>query len=519
MRLSDYFQQQKSQTMSSKMKSHIFSNIQKNKWIEFSTKLPSKFLFFASKKILYSSLATFLCVVVFWWMLLDRTNIVDFWTFLVQKNTNPNGVLADYVAEIIEFNGEYSLIRNWENIENTQVIWNGDNVKLKDGTDLVFSLNDGTQAKIVWPAEFSITRYQKWYQLSLVDWKFFRMYCPECESEIDIITPDVSIHQEKGQSLDVHIAKDSTERMLVKNDGDALKVIRSNDKTKSETEIQATKLVAIASNQEVVNVLSDSDLMEKFMEENSITSTFSISSKNADYSLDKALTMNLSGNKQKKPAESRFAQEKIKDSVQTWSDIAWSGMIEVIEEEVEPINVKDLKEVESRKDEDLLLAWILEVISSDIVVTGSITDMSEDLLSDLWLSEEGELNMPSQQQIDTIKKKLNGFFLMNIFESIYVQDRVDKNIEKFADRVNAVAAAFNYPDRADSDLHSIKSLINTLEERLQEERYISPSYILQLHKLSNRCDELISHANDQSENLQEQRDNFVSNPSVSFRLM
>lgn len=143
------------------------------------------------------------------------------------------------------------------------------------------------------------------------------MYCPECESEIDIITPDVSIHQEKGQSLDVHIAKDSTERMLVKNDGDALKVIRSNDKTKSETEIQATKLVAIASNQEVVNVLSDSDLMEKFMEENSITSTFSISSKNADYSLDKALTMNLSGNKQKKPAESRFAQEKIKDSVQT----------------------------------------------------------------------------------------------------------------------------------------------------------------------------------------------------------
>jgi hypothetical protein len=43
-----------------------------------------------------------------------------------------------------------------------------------------------------------------------VDGKFFRIYCPECVSDIEIVTPDMSIHQEKNQALDVHIAKESS---------------------------------------------------------------------------------------------------------------------------------------------------------------------------------------------------------------------------------------------------------------------------------------------------------------------
>jgi hypothetical protein len=30
----------------------------------------------------------------------------------VKQNNTPNGVLADYVAEIVEFNGDYSLERD-----------------------------------------------------------------------------------------------------------------------------------------------------------------------------------------------------------------------------------------------------------------------------------------------------------------------------------------------------------------------------------------------------------------------
>ena len=79
---------------------------------------------------------------------------------------------------------------------------------------------------------------------------------------------------------------------------------------------------------------------------------------------------------------------------------------------------------------------------------------------------------------------------MNIFESIYNNDRADQNISKFADRINAISSTFGYSYRATSDLSSIKSTIQTLKVQLEKDRYISPSYVLQLEKVAKWCDEL-----------------------------
>jgi hypothetical protein len=79
---------------------------------------------------------------------------------------------------------------------------------------------------------------------------------------------------------------------------------------------------------------------------------------------------------------------------------------------------------------------------------------------------------------------------MNTFESIYNQDKVDQNISKFADRINVISSGFGYSYRASSDLSSIKSTIQTLKSQLEKDWYISPSYILQMEKVGNRCDEL-----------------------------
>ena len=102
MKLSEYFRQQRSQEMPAQLKSELFSRIQKEKnWVEISTKIPSKIFFFASKRIMYTSLAAVLVFVVFWWVLLDKNQVVDFWLFSVKQNNTPNIVLADYVAEIV----------------------------------------------------------------------------------------------------------------------------------------------------------------------------------------------------------------------------------------------------------------------------------------------------------------------------------------------------------------------------------------------------------------------------------
>jgi len=79
---------------------------------------------------------------------------------------------------------------------------------------------------------------------------------------------------------------------------------------------------------------------------------------------------------------------------------------------------------------------------------------------------------------------------MNIFESVYNKDKADQNISRLADRINSVASSFGYSDRASSDLLSIKNTILTLKNKLEKDWYISPSYILQLEKVANWCDEL-----------------------------
>ena len=67
MKLSEYFKHQHSQEMPTHLKSELFSRIQKEKnWIEISTKIPSKIFFFASKRIMYTSLAAILVSADVW---------------------------------------------------------------------------------------------------------------------------------------------------------------------------------------------------------------------------------------------------------------------------------------------------------------------------------------------------------------------------------------------------------------------------------------------------------------------
>ncbi|MBQ5945847.1 hypothetical protein IJL65_05810 [bacterium] len=109
--------------------------------------------------------------------------------------------------------------------------------------------------------------------------------------------------------------------------------------------------------------------------------------------------------------------------------------------------------------------------------------------------------MPSTDQMQSLKTNLNSFFLMNLFESIYNGDKVDQNISKFANRINAIASSFGYLDRASDDLASIKSTTLALKDKLEKDWYISPSYILQLEKVARWCDELTNPSRESWEEL------------------
>ena len=498
MRLSEYFRQQHSQEMPAHIKSELFSRIQKEKnWIEISTKIPSKFFFFASKRIMYTSLAAILVFVVFGWLLLDKTEVVDFWIFSVKQNNISNWVFADYIAEIVEFNGEYSLVRDGKVILNSdkiKTIQDWDTVSLPEWTDLIFNLQDWTQSKIIWPAEFSIVKTEKWYQISLFDGKFFRIYCPECSSDVEIITPEFSISQEKDQTLDLHIAKEENGEMLVKNDWD--EIIVKTKKSEKEVEVKqiSSELVAIAPDSDSIDILKDTDIMSAFMTKNNISVTFTLSTEKVDW---------------------QWVKNEEKNSLiamQTWEEHK-----QLSPDKSSPDNVTKPVENEDSIDENItiseekdpLLEWLKEVISSD---ASEVWEIDENITSQLWLSSEDEKNVPTTSQMETLKTSLNSFFLMNTFESIYNNDKVNQNISKFADRINSIASSFGYSDHASSDLSSIKTITLSLKSKLEKNRYISPSYILQLEKVSAWCDELKNPSEPDWESLK-------SNLPINLRLM
>ena len=463
--------------MTPQMKSQIFFNIQEKKeiWTEINTNFSQKIFSFVSKRIMYTSFVTILVLIVFWWVILEKKDIIDFWFFSVEKYWNPNWVLADYIAEVIQFNWNYSLVRNWLTISNSEqlkLIEDWDVITLSEWTDLLFNLTDWTQAKIVWPAEFSIEKWKSWYQISLVDWKFFRIYCPECVSNIEIVTPDLLIHQEKNQVLDIHIAKEENWSMLVKNDWDNITVTtKDNDNNnKKETTLTSTQLAFVDQNEETIDILKDPDLMSNFMAKNNITATFTLSTDKVEW-----------------PTIEQKNQLNDKIAIQPNTNISKEGVNKELQPEQEVIEEK----------KDPLLEWIIEVISSDLVVTW---DLDEEISSELWIVTDKQ-QVPNQNQMKTLTTNLNTFFLMNIFESIYNNDKSQQNISKLADRINSIASSFWYSHRAKPDLSSIKLTIQSLKNQLEEDRYISPSYILQMEKVSKWCDELSNPAYSNRESL------------------
>jgi len=420
---------------------------------------------------------------VFWWLILNKSNIINFWDFSVKKHTDLNGVLADYVAEIIDFNWEYSLVRDWLPISNWQELklieW-GDTIILNEWTDLIFNLSDGTQAKIIWPAEFSITKRKKWFEISLVDWKFFRIYSPESKSEIDIVTPELLIHQDKNQILDVHIAKEDKGEILVKNSWDNIKLAAKNNK--EETTLMPTDLVSINQNTDTIDILEDSDVMSSFMSKNNISATFTLSTDKVEWpKIEPKTYIKETIAKQPKNIE--------RENINKDSTIGLST------EEFNKETNQEEKIIEDKKDP--LLEWIIEIVSSDLVITWNL---DVDISSELWINIDNQ-QVPSQSQMKVLTTNLNSFFLMNTFESIYNGDKAQQNILNFANRINSISSSFWYTDRANPNLSSIKNTILTLKNKLEDNRYISPSYILQMKKIANWCDELSNPTHTDRESL------------------
>ena len=244
----------------------------------------------------------------------------------------------------------------------------------------------------------------------------------------------------------------------MKNNWDDITVItKENDNKK--TVLAPEDLVSINKDTNTVDLLKDSDLMSTFMSKNNISATFTLSNDG----IEKYLV-----------EPKNISKETI---VMKTNNIVKNNTESKID------NAHEEKIV---KEEDPLLEWIIEVIWSDLVITW---DLDKTISTQLWINTDGQ-QVPNQNQMKILTTNLNSFFLMDMFEGIYSSDKRQQNISKLADRINSISSSFWYPDHASSNLSSIKSTILTLKTKLENDWYISPSYITQMDKVSKRCDEL-----------------------------
>ncbi|MDR0369177.1 MAG: hypothetical protein LBH96_01180 [Candidatus Peribacteria bacterium] len=138
---------------------------------------------------------------------------------------------------------------------------------------MLFTLDDEAKAKIVGPAVFSITKSQNnGYKITLLEGNFFKIYNEKPETNVEIITDEVTLFQDKTQILDLQIAKEGSE-LIIKNNGGEVKVSTKKDNKIVETTIKK-EVISIQDND--INILQDSTKFTEILNKNNISETLSL---------------------------------------------------------------------------------------------------------------------------------------------------------------------------------------------------------------------------------------------------
>jgi hypothetical protein len=432
MNLNDYFKHQQTYHLSDQKKSELFQHINQKR-LEQSVSRRH----FSYKKISYTFMATAIVLFTFGGVMLERNGGIDN-LFFTSSPTNPANVYADYVAEIIEFNGEY-IIQKGNQTLSSSYIHNDDIVYLKDGSEILFTLNDHSQAKIIGPAEFSITKSKtKSYKINLIAGNFFKIFNEIADSDIEIIADDISIYTDKNQPLDIQIAKEGKE-LLIKNNGGQTKITTTKNNQITET-LLAKETISIKNND--INILKDNETFTKFLAKNNISETLSLT------------------NKPQQPLPN--------DNITTPS---------------------------GTEEPQITIAVTLPELSQ-LFDTGNTTTgpINENIKSELGLGEE--IKLPTPNQNDALKNNLNSFFLTNNFEKIVKatlkndDTKFNESLKDLANKINTLTKTFGLENKAIANLSNIKETTLLLKTHLQQSYYIAPSQLTQLEKIANRCDYL-----------------------------
>ncbi len=191
--------------------------------------------------------------------------------FMVQNNTNL--VTADYIAQVVEFNGDF-YVKHDNGYYKTNRISNWDNVILKKWSEIIFNTNSGTSAKMIGPARFALHKESTNYKLIISEWDFIKMesISPSADS-MEIVLNDITISSEKNINLLVTKQKDEYQ---INNQWDKI-VVKKDNKTQA---VESKQLLAIKEND--ITLIKDVKDFEQAITKQNISQTFAMINKKTE---------------------------------------------------------------------------------------------------------------------------------------------------------------------------------------------------------------------------------------------
>ena len=259
MKLKDYFQNKKDFTLWESEKLALYEKIlsqQKQRTSFFHT--------FKIKTFVYCFITLVLLAWIYGVYFMDWNSDGS----IAQLPTNQAN--ADYIAKVVDFNGNFYIQREWKIIQ-TSNISDWDNIILKKGSEIVFDIDSGTKAKLTWPARFSLSQKDEGYQMTIAEWDFVQMESEDQDAApMEIIMWDFTVSSENN--INLHITKANNE-YKIDNQWDKIKVTKNN----KVTEVKTKELVAI--NENDITLIQNVEQFQTAFVDQKINQTFEIEQK------------------------------------------------------------------------------------------------------------------------------------------------------------------------------------------------------------------------------------------------
>jgi hypothetical protein len=159
MKLETYFYQEGNKKLSDERKIALYQRICEERSRVSHNLERTKIL--RTRKI-YAFLSFVLIFSFLWIYFWDFPKLIEYRAFWAEKNpTWSHVVSADYIAEVLEINGDYIIEKEGKTFQNS-VLFDWDLITLKENAKIIFNINDNIKTEIQWPAKFTISKVSEW---------------------------------------------------------------------------------------------------------------------------------------------------------------------------------------------------------------------------------------------------------------------------------------------------------------------------------------------------------------------